>query len=225
MNPVFTWQRYFFYRKELIKTTWKFRIILLIITIIFFFISRDFWVLHIGQSLVCREEVLPVSAILIENFDPNYLVFERAATLLKAGIANRVIVPTEAAKDSVGASMVSQGIAELMARIAHVSTPEILPIQILEPISLHAAYQIRDFLIKERLNSVIVVTEGFRSKRSALIYRSILEPAGIKAGCVPVFGQTTPANWGTTWHGIQEVTEQFFKLQYYRFYVLRAYML
>jgi hypothetical protein len=43
---------------------------------------------------------------------------------------------------------------------------------------------------------------------------------GIKVHCVPVFGQKSPANWTKTWHGIQDVTEQFLKLQYYRFYVL-----
>jgi hypothetical protein len=37
---------------------------------------------------------------------------------------------------------------------------------------------------------------------------------------VPVFGVNTPKNWTQTWHGIQGVTEQWLKLQYYRFYVL-----
>jgi hypothetical protein len=27
-------------------------------------------------------------------------------------------------------------------------------------------------------------------------------------------------NWAQSWHGIQGVSEQFLKLQYYRFYVL-----
>src|SRR5262249_33883626 len=82
------------------------------------------------------------------------------------------------------------------------------------------AYQIRDFLTTEHLRSVIVVTPGFRSKRSALVYHAVLDPVGIKVHCVPVFGQMTPAKWAKTWHGIQGVTEQFLKLQYYRFYVL-----
>ena len=32
--------------------------------------------------------------------------------------------------------------------------------------------------------------------------------------------ETGPDNWTSSWHGIQDVTEQFIKLQYYRFYVL-----
>ena len=107
-----------------------------------------------------------------------------------------------------------------MARVARLQDLELLPIQISEPVSLNAAYQIRDFLTREHLRSVIVVTDGFRSKRSSLIYHAVLDPAGIKVGCMPVFGQNTPKDWTKTWHGIEHVTEQFLKLQYYRFYVL-----
>jgi hypothetical protein len=64
------------------------------------------------------------------------------------------------------------------------------------------------------------VTDGFRSQRSLLVYHAVLAPASIKVGCMPVFGQKTPKNWAKTWHGIQDVTEQFLKLAYYRFYVL-----
>jgi hypothetical protein len=214
------WQRHFFYRKESIKTTWKFRLVLLMLVMLSVSVTRGFWMLRIGQSLVCAEDMSPSDVILVENFDPAYLVFERAAALHKAGLAARVLVPIEVSRDPERADLVSQGIPELMVRVAQLHDPEFLPIQILEPISLNAAYQIRDFLTKEHLRSVIVVTDGFRSKRSSLVYHAVLDPAGIKVGCVPVFGQKTPKNWTGTWHGIQDITEQFLKLQYYRFYVL-----
>lgn len=214
------WQRHFFYRRESLKMTWKFRLALLILLVLLVSVTRGFWISRIGQSLVCTEEIAPSDVILVENFDPHYLVFERAAALHKAGLAASVLVPTDASRDSENADLVSQGITELMIRTAQLQNPELLPIQISEPISLNAASQIRDFLTTEHLRSVIIVTDGFRSKRSSLIYHAVLGPAGIKVGCVPVFGQTTPQNWTKTWHGIQDVTEQFLKLQYYRFYVL-----
>jgi len=193
---------------------------MLILVMLLVFVTREFWMLKIGQSLVCTEEMSPSDVILVENFDPRYLVFERAAALHKAGLAVRVFVPTQASRDPERANLLSQGIAELMARGARLHNAEILPIRIFEPVSLNAAYQIRDFLIKEHLRSAIVVTDGFRSKRSALVYHAVLDPAGIKVGCIPVFGERTPKNWTATWHGIEDVTEQFLKLQYYRFYVL-----
>jgi hypothetical protein len=95
-----------------------------------------------------------------------------------------------------------------------------IPIREVEPISLNAAYDIRDFLAKEHITSVAIVTPGCRSRRSALIYQRVLGDAGISPSCVPVFDQRTAENWTDTWHGVQDVTEQFLKLQYYRFYVL-----
>lgn len=47
-----------------------------------------------------------------------------------------------------------------------------------------------------------------------------MAPAGITVSCIPVFVGAARENWSQTWHGIQEVTEQFLKLQFYRFYVL-----
>jgi hypothetical protein len=203
--------------------TWKLRLTLLVLVLLFGSVTRGFWTLRIGQSLVCPEEIRQSDAILVENLDPSYLLFERAAVLHNAGLAARVLVPTETCGDPLRPSLVSQGIAEVMARVARLQDLEIIPIQEIEPISLNAAYQIRDFLTTEHLRSVIVVTPGFRSKRSSLIYHAVLDPVGIKVYCVPVFGQKTPANWTKTWHGMQDVTEQFFKLQYYRFYVLWTY--
>jgi hypothetical protein len=179
--------------------------------------------LRIGQSLVCAEEMRPSDVILVEDFAiSDYRVFERAAALHQAGLAARVLIPTDGSREPESAHAVVQGIAELKARMTRLPHPEILPIGIREPISLNAAYQIRDFLTKEHLQSVLLVTEGFRSQRSALVYHAVLDPVGIKVGCMPVFGQTTPKNWTKTWHGIEEVTKQFLKLQYYRFYVLRT---
>jgi hypothetical protein len=117
---------------------------------------------------------------------------------------------------------VAIGIAELMARVAHVQAPEIMPIRASEPISLNAAYQISDFLTREHLRAVIVITPGFRSKRSSLIYQAVLARAGITVYCVPVFVGAALEDWTHSWHGMQEVGDQFLKLQFYRFYVFRT---
>ena len=89
---------------------------------------------------------------------------------------------------------------------------EFIPIRDIEPISLNVAYQIRDFLVTEHLKPVLVVTPGFRSQRSSLVYHAVLGPAGITMSCMPVFGEKTPKNWTQTWHDIQDVTEQWLKL-------------
>ena len=216
------WQRHFFYRKESIKTTWKLRLTVLTLGILLVLMTHGVWSLRIGQSLVCTEHLGPSDVILVENFDPEYIVFERAEALYQAGWASRIVVPTSAAVDDPEKpSGVARGIVEVMVREARMTAPELLPIREIEPITLNAAYQIRDFLTKGHLRSVIVVMSGLRSQRSFLVYHTVLAPAGIQVYCAPAFGDKTPTTWMATWHGIQDVTEQFLKLQYYRFYVLR----
>ena len=217
------WQRHLFSRQESIKTTWKFRLAILMLGMLLVSVTRGWWTRWLGHSLVCQEAIGHSDVILVENFTPNYLLFERAAALYTAGLAPRILVPTPTASDPVRLNSVSRGIVDVMVRVARLPEPEILPIQLSEPISLHAAYQIRDFLTTAHLQSVMVVTSGFRSQRTWLVYQAVLAPAGIRIYCVPVFGQKTPANWSKTWHGMLEVAEQFLKLQYYRFYVLWTY--
>lgn len=201
--------------------TWPWRLAVLLLVVLTGFLTHGFWIPSIGQILVCTEEVASSDAILVENFDPNYLLFERAASLQRAGLSARVLVLAQASgRDSELPNPVSRGIAELMGRLARVQNSEIIPIREIEPYSLNAAYQIRDFLTKEHLRSIIVVAPAFRSRRSSLVYDAVLRPASIQVYCLPVFGKHTPENWAATWHGIQEIIEQFIKLQFYRFYVL-----
>jgi hypothetical protein len=184
--------------------------------------TRAVWLPAIGRGLVCREEIAQPDAILVENFDPDYRLFERVAALQREGLTARVLVPTRtAAGDSDEANLVSREIVELMARLARVRNVEIVPIREIEPYSLNAAYQIRDFVIRSQARSVLVIAPALRSQRSSIVYRAILQPAGIRVHCLPVFGQHTPENWTASWHGIQTVTEQFLKLQFYRLYVVR----
>jgi hypothetical protein len=216
------WRRLFLYRRETVRTTWIFRLSVLMLAAVMCSSTRGLWIPAVGRSLVCTEEVGPSDAILVENFDPHYVVFERAAGLQEAGFSARVLIPVEASRrDPREASAVDRGVAELMARMARVRNPEILPVRgDTEPISLNSALGIRDFLARGRLTSVIVVAPAFRSRRSSLVYRAVLEPAGVRVYCVPVFGQHTLRNWTDTWHGIQDVTLQFIKLQFYRLDVL-----
>jgi uncharacterized SAM-binding protein YcdF (DUF218 family) len=180
-----------------------------------------FWIRGVGHTLACEDQPRPSDAILVENFDPSYLVFERAGELQKDGLAPRIVVPTTAGSAPGGLNGVAAGFVDVLARAARVEVaPEMVPIEEIEPISLNAAYQVRAALQKAGIRSVIVVAPGFRSRRSLLVYGTVFGAAGIETSCVPVFGQETPDNWRTTWHGIQLVVEQYGKLQYYRFYVL-----
>lgn len=200
---------------------WRWLVGVPVVIVLVGVLTRGLWLPSIASSLVCAEEVVSSDAIVVENFDPDYRLFERAASLQQRGMSARVLVPTaKVSRNSEETNLISREIAELMARVARVRDLEIVPIYEIEPYSLNAAYQVRDFLVRQQVRSVLVLSPAFRSKRSSLVYDAVLGPTGIQVHCVAVFGQHTPANWTSTWHGIQIVTEQFIKLGYYRFYVV-----
>ena len=183
-------------------------------------LTARYWLEALGSSLVYSGRIEVSQAILIENFDPDYLLFERTKQLVEEGYATRVLVNAQEGHVPGRAFSVSEGFVEVMARVAQLPVPEIIAVKEIEPISLNAALQVRDYLQKRSIQSIIVVTSGFRSRRSYLIWDSVLRPAGIKVFCVPVFGGRTTANWHKSWHGWQEVTSEFLKLVYYRLYAL-----
>ena len=217
------WRRLFFYQTEKVRATWLLRVLLLLGVGLVVVLCRGLWIPAISRTLVCNEAVRRSDAILIDNFEVNYLVFERAEQLKRAGIAPRVLVPTGASTETtqLEPSRVFAGIAEVMARVARLADPELIPVREVEPIALNAAYQLRDFLQGERVRSVVIVSPAFRSRRSALVYDAVFGAAGIRTSCVPVFRPNEdPATWIGTMHGIQEVLEQEIKLLYYRAYVM-----
>src|SRR5215831_11752946 len=110
------WRSFFVYRKDSLATTWKCRLVVLLLIGLIGTLTRGFWVSSIGRSLVCTADVPPSDVILVENFDPDYLVFEGAASLQQAGLSARVLVPTAASRsDPHVVGVVDRGIAELMA--------------------------------------------------------------------------------------------------------------
>jgi hypothetical protein len=213
------WKRHLVYRKESLKTTWQLRLALLTGFAILVSVTRGVWIPAIARSLVCNADNASADAILVDDFDVDYTLFARAAALQRVWSGARILVHVEASSDPE-AHLVSNGIVGVMTQAARLQHAEIIPIHGLEPISLNAAYQIREFLTQQHIRSVMVVTPGFRSRRSALVYRAVFGQSGIRVSCVPVFGGHFPENWTRSWHGIQIVTEQLVKLLYYYVYVI-----
>src|SRR5215510_3940239 len=167
-----SWRRHLFYTRQCVKTTWKLRLGVLVVAILTLASTSRIWTTAIARSLVCAQDVAPSDLILIENFDPNYLLFERAAALQKDRIAPRALVPVQARQDSGVPNYISQAIAEVMARHARMDVWEMLPISEVEPISVNAAFQIRQYLLRENVNSLNLVLHSFPTRRSSLIYRT-----------------------------------------------------
>lgn len=214
------WTRHIWYRAEVARTTWKLRLGALAALILGLWLTSGWWSLTIARSLVCDSSLVPSDAVLVDNLDDDYLLFERAAKLRQAGMAARVLVPVWADSVTQQPKGVPFGTTEVMVEISRVGHVEIVPIVEVEPITLNAARAIQRYLDREHIRSVIVVTPLFRSRRSELVYSATFGRAGIAVSCEPVQGLVGVGDWARSWHGIQRVLEQWFKLQDHRMYVL-----
>lgn len=212
--------RYLFHRVEVTRTTWLFRFVLLTAVTLTVWLTGGWWTESLARSLVCDTTRQPADALVVENFDSEYFVFARARELQRAGYAARVFVPIGVNRDGYTPNDVALATADAVARIVHLNDFTVTPIREVEPVSLNAAADVRSLLKREGIKSVIVVTPLLRSRRSAMVYARTLAPAGITMFCEPVEGVVGVSDWTHTWHGIQNVAEQWLKLQYYRLYVL-----
>ncbi len=207
------WTRHLVYRSERTRTTWMLRFGLAALVLAALYLTSGWWTVAIGRSLVCDADLEASDAILIENLEPDYLLFEKARNLRLAGLAPRVLVAVPTDPDGQEPNGVALGTAQLMATIARAGRIEFVPIREMEPITLNAARDILRFLAREQIRSVIVVTPLFRSRRSALVNAATLGRAGIVVRCAPVEGSRGVGTWTHSWHGIQVVAEQWLKLQ------------
>lgn len=214
------WTRHLVYRVEHLRTTWKLRLSLVMLLIAALWLTSGWWTVAIARSLVCDASLAPSDAILVENFDPEYLLFERATQLRLAGLAPRVLVPVLTDAGSQAPGDVALGTVQLMTRVARTGATDIIPTGDVEPITLNTAHDVLRFLERERVRSVIVVTPLFRSRRSELVYGATLGRAGITVRCQPVLTLHGVDTWTHSSHGIEDVLQQWLKLQYYRLWVL-----
>jgi hypothetical protein len=142
------------------------------------------------------------------------------AQLRRSGLADRVLVPIATDPGGQRVNAVEHGVARVMAAEAHLGGVDIVPVKEVEPIALNVAWDVLSYLENGGIRSVIVVSPLFRSRRSALVYGATFGPSGIRVTCQPTQGERGVHDWNATTHGIQNVTEQWIKLQYYRLYVL-----
>jgi hypothetical protein len=207
--------------KQVTVTTWKFRLVVLLAAISLVFLTYPTWLIAIGGSLVHKENALnQADLIVVENFDTDYATFETAERLVQSGYGSRVLVPVRAIDETPQIGAVQKGFVEVMSRVAGIGQYEALPVRHSEPISLNVARQVADFLDKEHIRSVLVVSPALRSARSYLVYREVLTPRHVAVQC---FATTIPAatdEWWHSWHCLQDVGIEFGKLLYYRFWVL-----
>ena len=81
--------------------------------------TRGWWSIAIASSLVCNANIAPSDAILIENFDPDYLLFERATRTASRWLCGKSARANQHGHPSTSEpNAVALDTAEVMASIA-----------------------------------------------------------------------------------------------------------
>jgi len=151
---------FFFYRKVCWKTTWLFRLILLFAVLLVLLAAKGPALRAIGESLVIHVGSEHCDAVLIENFDPNYLLFEESRKLLNSGMDAGVFVPVPYNRGKSGPNRVSAETVSVMAEVSRIGDYRTINIPETEPIRYNAALAIGGHLQSLRIGSVML---GFQS--------------------------------------------------------------
>ena len=193
------------------------RAVVIALAVLGIVLARAWWLAALGRSLTCEAGSAVGEAVLLDNFDNEYGLYKWGAEFQRAG--KRVLVPITVTADR-DEEVAGREVAAAFARVAGLSRWDMITVREQEPVSLNTASCVRDVLLRERITSVTLVSHGFRSRRSDLVYRTVLSERGIAMSCLPVFADRDRSSWTATWHGIEDVSLQFLKLQYYRFWVM-----
>lgn len=219
-SPGRKWRKFIWRRKEVLRTTWRFRLVAGAAVLLLLLAAHRPILTAVGRSLIHSDPAVASDAIVLEHYDPDYLIFERAREVRESGLAQRVLVPCQTFGGPTNLNAVSAGIIDVMTRVSRLEDTERIPLNSQEPYTLNTARAVADYLVAQDINSVIVVSPSFRSNRSFLVYKSVLDPLDIAVTCVPSRGTVGPDNWWKTTHGVQCVGLEFGKLWYYRLFVL-----
>ena len=120
-------------------------------------------------------------------------------------------MPIQTDRGASDTNAVALGMAEVMAKIARLGTIDIVPIREVEP-SLNAARDVLRFLERERIRSVIVVSPLFAADDPRSSTAPRWAAPALRSGASRSRERKTES-WTLSWHGVQDVLEQWLKLR------------
>lgn len=225
------WQRllaFSVHRTTVWKTTWRFRLLLLVVLLVVSVSCGPFWLTQAGATLVERDSIEHADAILVDvTVAPSLSAMREASRLSQAGYAPRVLFTRYVQTDRlerVGLQVPRDydAVINLYAADAGLSlaTVDTIPIEVIDPVTLNTARQVAVFCQARAIRSLILVEPLFHSRRSALTYAHFLAPLGIHSISQPVESGLLVTNWWRTKDGWLSVIEESVKLAYYRVFVL-----
>jgi uncharacterized SAM-binding protein YcdF (DUF218 family) len=188
--------------KKVLVRSIKWSLIILILLLLFLYLTRDIWLDEVGAKLVISDDVVRSDVIILLGGEGSSSErSKKAAELFKDGYATKVLL-TDGGNDLI---------EELTSRVEALGVPKtsILIEDKSQSTFDNAKYTMR-ILTKEGMKSALVVTTDWHTLRTKLTFEKAYRNSGIQLHYI-----AAPSEW--TQHSIREnVPMEWVKIIYYK---------
>jgi hypothetical protein len=208
-----------FFTKEVThkKFTVRFKIVLLILVVLLFWIFHSFILEGTGNFLVAQAyPAKNADVILLEEEYNNKQAINMCNNLYKETGAKEVwIVVLPDSTQLFTEKQLEKTFKESMDTLSYNFAFKFFTYSTEHPYTLHKSAAVLDSLKAKGFKKVVLLTEGFHSKRSFKVYKKLFAPQGIDVYCTTYFTESTPENWWKDSNGFRRVVSEYLKYIYY----------
>ena len=208
-----------FFTKKVTRTklTIKFKLLILLIVAIFLFIYYKPILDSIGYFLVARTE-LPATADVV-LFEEEVIfrdgIFECYNLYKTKNVKDVWIIRLPDTAVIIPEYRIEKVMRESLDSVGVVFPFKFFPYETEHPYTLNKSKMVADSLKKYGYKDVILLTDGFHSRRSYEVYKKIFKDQGINLYVTTYFGEIKPDGWWTKSNGFRRVVTEYLKFFYY----------
>ena len=205
------------------KFTFRFKIFLLLFVLILLWIFRIEILESVGYFLVAQAYPTKTADIILleEEFD-NKQAIEKCNNLYRETGAKEVwIVRLPDSTSFITEKQLEKSFRENLDTLSYKFKFNFFSYSTEHPYTYNKSMAVLDSIKKNGYRKVILLTEGFHSKRSYKVYKKIFAPEGIDLYCETYFTIVNPTNWWQDSNGFRRVTSEYLK---YIYYVVKRYI-
>ena len=208
-----------FFTKEVThkKFTIRFKLAVLFILLLSFWIFHSFILEGAGNFLVAQPYPSKnVDVILLEEDYNNKQAINFCNTLFKETYAKEIwVVVLPDSMQLFTKEQLEKTFKESLDTMAYNFPFKFFMYRTEHPYTLNKSNAVLDSLRSKGYKKVMLLTEGFHSKRSFKVYKKIFAPQGIDVYCTTYFTEANPENWWTFSDGFRRVVSEYLKYFYY----------
>lgn len=207
--------------KQKQRWIWGGIFICILVTISLAFTSCDTVLLRAGKFMA-PEEIGIADVVILEGSETAETgAVAKGMDLLSSGKAARIIVVIHQVPEKKKAFAIHESYPDLIKKDLKrlglgVEQFEVLVTPVHHPITLTEARLVLQTLSKEGVRRGILLSNGFHTRRSSLVYRHVGIPLQIKIFPSPYFNEYELDHWWVHDLGIRDFISEFFKLVYYQ---------